>query len=152
VGETGTLAVEIGVACMGNLGLISGRLGQNCTSEHGYKGPKAIPNNLRVGGEFRSEGASILSVAILDKSREQDWLLRRFLGRRFDRVGSIGVTSFLHQFPGYVWFVCLVFILLGLVRALTLGLTKGCLGMILSLALSANRERRFVRIAVMGPS
>lgn len=73
------------------------------------------------------------------------------LGRRFDGVGSIGVTP-LRRFPGYVWFVCLVFILLGLVRTLTLELTKGCLGMILSLALSANRELRFVRIAVMGQS
>lgn len=74
MGETGTLAVEIGVACMGNLGLVSGRLGQNCTSDHGYIWPEAIPSNL----QFRSEGASILSVEILDKSREQDWLLRRF--------------------------------------------------------------------------
>ena len=74
------------------------------------------------------------------------------LGRRFDGVGSIGVTFFLRRFSRYVWFVCLVFILLGLVRALAFELTKGCLGMILSLALSANREKRFVRIAVTGQS
>jgi len=70
-------AVEIGVACMGNLGLISRRLGAKVHSEHGYIWPGAIPNNLHVGGggEFCSGGASILSVAISDKLRGQDWLL-----------------------------------------------------------------------------
>jgi len=86
-----------------------------------------------LGGGFCSGGASILSVAILDKLGG-GWgvvglvmLLGRFSVRRFDRVGSIGGGgggALIHPRNMFGSFALFSF-LLGLVRAFDTGADKG---------------------------